>query len=127
MNYFNQRLQNYKWYLKEGKANTFYDPHNLKSYQEFLKSDFWKYTKIRFLRNKYSCKGCYKTLPLDVHHISYFGMFKPNLGQLLPLCRDCHFYLHTFPFNQRRKIKQINKIFLQKLVKGTAESEYKSV
>lgn len=64
-----------------------------KSYQDFLKSDYWRIVRYKVLkRDGHRCVICKNKYALEVHHDSYKNHFKEHehLGDLMTLCRDCH-------------------------------------
>lgn len=64
-----------------------------KSYQEFLKSNYWKIVREMVLkRDRFQCRICSIKTGLQVHHDNYKHHFREHLylGDLLVLCGDCH-------------------------------------
>jgi len=77
-----------------------------KSYQEYLKSSHWlkmkekffhKSKKIKKMIKKYGhlvCMICHSPYNLNIHHKSYQRIGKEYLGDLILICKDCHFQIH---------------------------------
>lgn len=71
-----------------------------KQYTKYLQSETWKALRHRAIhRDGYKCTNpeCQSRNNLQIHHISYGGIFNMNfqLNQLKTLCRDCHDKIHN--------------------------------
>ena len=84
-------------YKKAGKNTVLMDELadklKTKSYQYFLKSEYWEIIRDMVLkRDKYKCKKCVATYKLQVHHKTYENHFREHnhLKDLVTLCESCH-------------------------------------
>lgn len=94
--------------LKENKTSTYKraivlntktisEPSFKEKYYNFIKSDYWK-KRSKILKFKKRCVICKSKIHLNVHHISYEGVFtsKPEKeGHLVILCRTHHQEFHA--------------------------------
>jgi hypothetical protein len=77
-------------------------------YQSYLNSVHWRNFKkayynsnlfksrIHFGGINSKCVCCQiPNKPLDIHHISYKRIGNERMFDVIPLCRDCHFLVHT--------------------------------
>jgi len=67
-----------------------------RDYNAYIKSVKWRNFKKAILKDRgYYCELCGdKFLNLDLHHIHYDNFKKELPGDVLLLCRGCHFKLH---------------------------------
>lgn len=81
------------------KSDKKYVPKILnKEYTAFLESQKWKAIRHRTIhRDGYKCCSCNSKKNLQVHHLTYGGIFEMNfqLNQLQTLCTDCHNKVHN--------------------------------
>jgi hypothetical protein len=82
------------------------------TYKEYLSSSHWKSIKIKYLKSgrpRY-CLVC-GTIPYSLHHITYHRLGQEHIGDLLPLCRDCHQKLHEYIKHNDIKLGKVCRIF----------------
>ena len=91
--------------VKDGKASTDSGRMELNTYKEFLKSAFWKQIRKSILKKQDKCFLCHYNKKLQIHHITYRGMFRPDKGQLVVLCRKHHKEVEDIPFKYRSSQK----------------------
>ena len=73
-----------------------------KDYNDFLKSSLWEDLKIKAFtveqgKKCFFCKG----RPYTLHHVSYSTVNKNTLRWLLPICSECHQWVHDYEFSHR--------------------------
>ena len=88
-----------------------YQKLGFNSYCDYLKSDLWTATKERFWASKRPkhCLVC-RNPHFDLHHINYSRLGKEHLlKDLIPLCRDCHYKIHTYHKKERLDLKIVTK------------------
>lgn len=99
------------------------------SYQDFLKSDFWKAMREK-LRSKPQFKKCYccgSEDRIELHHFKYKNFLDGSSSKnIAPTCRNCHEKIHKLSREKNitfkhaaRKIRQISgyKITYTKVIK----------
>lgn len=66
------------------------------NYKDYLKTDHWKNIKKRYRKSKLiqNCYICGSQNNLNLHHKSYKRIGKERLNDLIPLCRECHYFTH---------------------------------
>lgn len=67
------------------------------TYDEFLKSPYWRKVRIVVLkRDNNSCRSCGSSEDLHIHHLTYKHHLKEldNLDDLITLCKNCHNEIH---------------------------------
>lgn len=81
------------------------------SYRDYLASDHW-----RALRRAYCeaglpqcCLACGSPW-FQLHHRTYTRLGREQLGDLLPLCGDCHTKVHEYERTHRTTIQATHKI-----------------
>ena len=62
--------------------------------QEYLKSDDWKQLRSLVLSASPKCQCCQNVQATDAHHMTYRNIVDIQPSDLLPVCRDCHNYIH---------------------------------
>jgi hypothetical protein len=62
---------------------------------EYLKSNEWLNLRSLVLAGKPDCQCCNKKLASDVHHLVYRNIVDVKVTDLLPLCRECHDFVHS--------------------------------
>jgi len=62
----------------------------------YMQSPEW-WRKRAYIKNKYNgkCALCFNPAT-DVHHLTYRHIFLEDERDLIPLCRNCHSYIHGF-------------------------------
>lgn len=113
MGYYSTRRTNHMKAVDAGKADT--DGRmDLTTYRQFLLSDFWKRTKEKHYKHSANnqCHLCKSKRQLQVHHIVYRGMFKPDMTQLITLCDECHKRVEKIPWKLRNTRKAFKKMRL---------------
>jgi hypothetical protein len=73
---------------------------SLDSYDDFLKSKYWKLLKEYAFSQKQSktCFFCKLEDSIVLHHVRYSKIYVPSLKYILPLCHRCHEEIHTINF-----------------------------
>jgi hypothetical protein len=77
-----------------------------KSYDDFLKSEYWKNVKLKtklpkYMDNYNSCCICKATNNLVLHHENYRWLLtKFELRAVRCLCKDCHEDLHRIAYEK---------------------------
>ena len=61
--------------------------------EEYLKSDEWKNLRSLILDSNPDCQCCGQKAT-DVHHLVYRNIVDVRITDLLPVCRNCHDYIH---------------------------------
>ena len=94
------------------------------NYQEYLKSDDWKFIKALIKKRQDSgqqfwleCYVCRVTdRKLIPHHVKY--KLKKGLGGIVPVCNSCHFRIHEYnKAHPRSSIGQATKRLRKKWTK----------
>lgn len=67
---------------------------NKVKYKQYLRSEEWKSLRNTILLKKTKCQCCEKKNAVDVHHMVYRNYVDTKISDLLPVCRDCHNYIH---------------------------------
>lgn len=69
----------------------------IKSYQDYLQSNFWKAAKERYRTSDLPkhCLNCCNNY-YELHHRSYARLGKERPTDLIPLCRECHQAIHNY-------------------------------
>ncbi len=89
------------------------------SYKDYLKSEHWinlrkrfynskKVKKMKEIHNKVLCEFCYGNENLNLHHRTYKRIGNERLDDLVVVCKECHYHIHQFYFNEM-KIKNLYK------------------
>lgn len=66
-----------------------------KDYREdYLKSPEWENLRSIILFSKPNCQCCNNVLAKDVHHLVYRNWVDVKVSDLMPVCRNCHKYIH---------------------------------
>jgi hypothetical protein len=68
------------------------------TYRDYLSSGHWQSIKEAYRRNRQlpqHCIGC-KNLRFELHHRSYVRIGHELVGDLIPLCRECHEKVHVY-------------------------------
>ncbi len=72
-----------------------YTTSNRYFYEEHLKSEYWKKTRLLVLkRDKNICQFCKTETATDVHHLTYKNLGHELLDELISYCRSCHEKVH---------------------------------
>ena len=74
-----------------------------KTYDDYLTSDLWKKTKLRFYKSSYcsktngtpSCSICSSLKMPNVHHLTYRSLCNEKMKHLMLLCNSCHEMTHA--------------------------------
>lgn len=61
--------------------------------EEYLKSDEWKKLRNLIMSTSPNCQCC-GGASSDVHHIIYRNIVDITINDLIPVCRNCHEYIH---------------------------------
>lgn len=68
--------------------------YNRKEYrEEYLNSDEWKRLRETILNGKPDCSLCGNDAT-EVHHMVYRNFVDTKVTDLIPVCRECHNYIH---------------------------------
>jgi hypothetical protein len=62
--------------------------------EEYLKSNEWKTLRELVLKIDCNCQCCRSRKANDVHHLVYRNIVDITIGDLIPVCRSCHEYIH---------------------------------
>lgn len=80
------------------------------NYNQYLKSEHWRNFRKRYYSSKLFnssheykkfggingvCLCCKKDTNLNLHHITYIGLGKERLRDVIPVCENCHYLIHT--------------------------------
>ena len=69
--------------------------YNRQEYRkEYLKSDEWKQLRDLVLKANPKCQCCKNKQATDAHHMVYRNIVDIQPSDLLPVCRECHDYIH---------------------------------
>lgn len=89
------------------------------TYDEFLKSAYWRKVRLLILKRDNSCCcNCGSTQNLHIHHTTYKHHLKEleNLEDLITLCKSCHNEIHgrvnginTIPLGEYESIYDLAK------------------
>lgn len=89
------------------------------TYQDYLQSEHWKLLKQRYKASRLHqfCISCGTYENLDMHHKTYKRIGCEYLGDLTPLCRNCHTNTHKAIktdssiklWKAHKKVKTLNK------------------
>lgn len=61
---------------------------------EYLKSKEWQDLRSLVMNSKPECQCCHKKQATDVHHLIYKNLVDITIKELLPVCRECHKFIH---------------------------------
>jgi hypothetical protein len=61
--------------------------------EEYLKSDEWKNLRNLIMSTSPNCQCC-GGVSSDVHHMVYRNIVDITINDLIPVCRNCHEYIH---------------------------------
>lgn len=111
---------NYNYNARQfSSRNNLLEERNIGTYQDFLKSDFWKNVKISLRQKEFynSCNCCGSKEKIQLHHIKYKNFLDiSSLKNIFPLCGDCHLKVHNISREQNisfkhamKKIRKANK------------------
>ncbi len=110
----------------EQQKNAAYRRMKNMPYQDFLKTAYWKTIRDYVVhRHNGNCQSCLSSRAIDVHHRTYrnHGREHINLGDLMPVCRQCHEILHErFDGNRDASLSRLESIFehMSRLIEGEA-------
>jgi hypothetical protein len=62
--------------------------------KEYLNSEEWQNLRALVMESKPDCQCCHKTTARDVHHLIYRNIVDIKVNELLPVCRECHKFIH---------------------------------
>lgn len=81
------------------------------NYREYLASDHWKAKRQEYYQSDMPqhCIGCGKDR-FELHHITYMRLGRELLGDLMPLCRECHQKVHDYANTHTTNLGSIFKI-----------------
>lgn len=70
----------------------------LRTYKEYLESDYWAATKERYRKSSrpWKCWVCGCTAKLQLHHRSYYYIGAEPLSDLVVLCDTHHKQVHDY-------------------------------
>lgn len=69
--------------------------YNRKEYrEEYLNSPEWKTLRDLVFSNPIECQCCKVKPATDLHHMVYRNIVDIKIDDLLPVCRDCHDFIH---------------------------------
>lgn len=87
------------------------------SYEKYLQSPHWKQIKWLYRGSNLPqyCLGC-NSKRFHLHHRSYIRLGQERIGDLIPLCEDCHKKVHEYQKDHRIELKDTH-IILRKLFK----------
>jgi hypothetical protein len=95
--------------------------HGYKSYDEFLRSEYWKSVREKVKTGKYKekyckCNICDSEENIHLHHNTYRWMLtKYELREIISLCRDCHLRLHQISTEQECTLNKALGYIRQKI------------
>jgi hypothetical protein len=92
-----------------------------KNYQEYLKTDHWKYLRSR--KHNTRCAICATSYKLDTHHLNYKKLFDVTTADLIKLCNRCHFLAHNLLKEGKLRFRNENPMSRYVLLK-TAVKKY---
>lgn len=80
------------------KVRASFRKYKASDYDKYINSGEWDAKKREFWdfykkRNCYCCDSSSK--PLDVHHRSYDYFGNERMQDLVPVCRECHVFIHS--------------------------------
>ncbi len=82
----------------------------VETYQEYLKTNHWKATKVKvFKKYKYHCAKCKTNKNIDLHHKTYKNVGNESMSDLVYLCRTCHKLVHDNKLSDH-KFKLVLKV-----------------
>lgn len=82
-----------------------------KIYRGYIASKEWRDKRKEYLwHDNIACEWCGEEKATDVHHTTYKNITKEESGDLVPLCKDCHYKIHRRA--KELKIKEIPDDFL---------------
>jgi len=88
------------------------------SYDEFLRSDYWRSIKLKVKQPKYKgnydhCWICRTSENLDLHHENYrYLLTKHELRSIKALCRGCHNLVHEIAAQKNITLNKAYDIIL---------------
>ena len=62
--------------------------------KEYLKSPEWKQLRDLVMKANPKCQCCQNKQATDAHHMTYRNIVDIQPSDLLPVCRECHDYIH---------------------------------
>lgn len=63
--------------------------------KEYLQSSRWKTLRDSVILANCTCQVCNISDARDVHHLVYRNLDDVTLNDCIPVCRDCHTYIHS--------------------------------
>jgi len=104
------------------------------TYNKYLESDHWKTLRKRYYKGgdvknmimKYGqlcCTFCTCiNKQLNIHHRTYRNLGNEKLGELILLCRDCHYEVHKEESKEKRHLWSATTIAGRKIRKRLKEA-----
>lgn len=95
------------------------------SYRQYLSSPHWQEFRGKYRASTLpqSCIACSKT-PYQLHHHTYERLGCEKIGDVVPLCDDCHKQVHAFAKEHKLGVHATDRILGQ--INGWSFSEIKS-
>lgn len=101
-------------------------------YNNFLRSDWWKFLRERKLKNKSRCDACGSYGTLHVHHYNYEFKYSGRASKAIKhtkvLCAGCHKAFHDKYGVKRNMQKEMDEFMREaKIAKNIAMKYYKEL
>jgi hypothetical protein len=92
------------------------------SYRCYLESDHWRALRVAYMAAGLPCRCLACLSPrFQLHHRTYTRLGREQLGDLIPLCGECHTKVHEYERAHRTTIQATHKILRR--VFGWTKSE----
>ncbi len=78
-------------------------------YRDYLKSGLWEYRRLKMLDKYNRCCVCKEKTNLNIHHVRYTSIGNEKAGDLVVLCRKCHYKLHKGPISVRKRLRKLTR------------------
>lgn len=85
--------------------------------EEYLRSDEWKKIRDSIMSSNPDCQCCKEKKASDLHHMVYRHIVDIKVTELLPVCRECHSYIH----------QAINDNYISQDIKDIEEIRIKTI
>lgn len=93
-----------------------------KTYKKYLDTLEWKsLTFDIYKRDNYRCRQCSKDLSKingNVHHVHYDNVYNEKLEDLVLVCKDCHYLIHSYYNKLMPLSKRFNLLSTQQYIEA---------